>query len=180
MQNYTLHIESIYADSLMLLGENKLASKSYYQLCKNYNKWKVKQQVKYTAPSNPPLSNEFGVDEYIRTKANYAGCLMNLGQLQHAIDKFENAKKSVENEIVYENPMLFVNVCNQLGNCYLTKARSAKRKEDQVKWMKTALDNFESSLCLINRMVHSDLPDGVVSRICLNIAMIQSELENHS
>ena len=64
------------------------------------------------APSNPPLTHEFGVDEYIRTKANYAECLMNLGQLQHAIDKFENAKKCVENEIVYENPMLFINVCN--------------------------------------------------------------------
>ena len=46
--------------------------------------------------------------------------------------------------------------------------------------MKTALDNFESSLCLINRMVESDLPDGVVSKICLNIALIQTELENHS
>ena len=63
--------------------------------------------------------HEFGVDEYIRAKASYAECIMNLGQTQHAIDKFENVKKAVESEIVYENPLLFVNVCNQLGNCYL-------------------------------------------------------------
>jgi len=44
---------------------------------------------------------------------------MNIGQVRHAIEKFENVKKSIESEIVYDDPMLFVNVCNQLGNCYL-------------------------------------------------------------
>jgi hypothetical protein len=46
---------------------------------------------------------------------------MNSGDIDHAIDKFENVKKTIENEIVYENPMLYVNICNQLGNCYLLK-----------------------------------------------------------
>lgn len=76
-----------------------------------------------------PSRHEFGVDEYIRTKASYAECLMNVGQIQHAIDKFENAKRSIENEIVYENPMLFVNVCNQLGNCYLIGAQHGSKAE---------------------------------------------------
>ena len=44
---------------------------------------------------------------------------MMLGDLPSAIEKFENAKQSIENEIVYEHPMLFVNICNLLGNCYL-------------------------------------------------------------
>ena len=58
---------------------------------------------------------------------------MNLGQTQHAIDKFENTKKAVENEIVFENPLLFVNICNQLGNCYLKIAREQKTKESTLK-----------------------------------------------
>jgi hypothetical protein len=64
---------------------------------------------------------EFGVDDYIKAKANYAESIMNSGDIDHAIDKFENVKKTIENEIVYENPMLYVNICNQLGNCYLLK-----------------------------------------------------------
>ena len=37
---------------------------------------------------------------------------MNCGDIDHAIDKFENVKITIENEIIYENPMLYVNVCN--------------------------------------------------------------------
>jgi hypothetical protein len=55
---------------------------------------------------------EFGVDDYIKAKANYAESIMNCGDIDHAIDKFDNVKKTIENEIVYENPMLYVNVCN--------------------------------------------------------------------
>jgi hypothetical protein len=55
---------------------------------------------------------EFGIDDYIRTKASYAESLMNLGEVDNAIEKYENTKKSIEQEIVFENPMLFVNICN--------------------------------------------------------------------
>lgn len=126
------------------------------------------------------MLHEFGVDEYIRVKASYAECLMNLDQTQHAIDKFENVKKAVENEIVYENPLLFVNVCNQLGNCYLAQAQQSLLHSEQTAKLKLALDNFESSFCLINRMISSnELPDGITSKICLNIGLIQSELSNY-
>ena len=85
--------------------------------------------------------SEFGVDDYIRIKSRYAESIMMLGDLPSAIDKFENAKKSIENEIVYEHPMLFVNICNLLGNCYL--------KQNNIK---RALENFEASLVLINKI----------------------------
>jgi DUF438 domain-containing protein len=62
---------------------------------------------------------EFGVDDYIRAKSKYAETIMRLGDVRDAIEKFENTKRSIENEIVYENPMILVNICNQLGNCYL-------------------------------------------------------------
>ena len=60
-----------------------------------------------------------------------------------AIQKFENAKFSIENEIVYENPMVYVNICNQLANCYLL----IKNKD-----LDKALENFELSLCMIYKM----------------------------
>ena len=66
---------------------------------------------------------------------------MNLGQTQDAINKFESTKTQIENEIIYDNPLVFVNVCNQLANCYLLAQN-----------LPQALDNFESSLCVINRM----------------------------
>lgn len=98
--------------------------------------------------------------------------------MNHAIEKFENAKRSIENEIVYENPMLFVNVCNMLGNCYLTLARSATKVEAGP-LLSSALDNFESSLCLINRIEPEGIPSNMVGKICLNIALIRAELGFH-
>jgi tetratricopeptide (TPR) repeat protein len=86
---------------------------------------------------------------------------MNLGQIKDAVDKFENTKRAIENEIVYENPLLFVNICNLLGNCYL-----------QQNQLKKALDNYESSLCLINRMVENEVSPEFTGKLCLNIAMI--------
>lgn len=97
---------------------------------------------------------------------------MNIGDLPSAIDKFENAKQSIENEIVYEHPMLFVNICNQLGNCYL-----------QQKNIKRALENFEGSLVLINKIENEKLFEKkstqkinplVIAKICMNIALIRS------
>lgn len=107
----------------MIQKEYKKASKVFYSISKFYNQWKVSDKKALAEDEIHPSRHEFGIDEYIRIKASYAECLMNVGQIQHAIDKFENAKRSIENEIVYENPMLFVNVCNQLGNCYLMAAQ---------------------------------------------------------
>jgi len=145
----------------------KLASDVFYQVCKLYNRWKVNNQIQ-EAISESRIS-EFGVDDYIRSKASYAESLMNLGEIKHAIEKFENAKKSIENEIVYENPMLFVNICNQLGNCYLTDGRLEK-----------ALDNFELSLGMIKKVeeertsIEQPTNPLIVAKLCLNIALIKS------
>lgn len=129
IQNFILHLQQILADSFLIEGEYKKAAKVFYSICKCYNQWKVTKRKEVEARDPRPSPHEFGVDEYIRTKASYAECLMNLGQIQHAIDKFENAKRAIENEIVYENPMLFVNVCNQLGNCYLIGVQHANKAE---------------------------------------------------
>ena len=103
-----LHLWQIYADSLMMVREFRKAGRCFYTLCKVYNKIKADLD-----------KDRFSGDDYIRAKAGYAECLMNMGQMKDAINKFENTKRAIENEIVYENPLLFVNVCNLLGNCYM-------------------------------------------------------------
>jgi hypothetical protein len=45
--------------------------------------------------------------------------------------------------------MLFVNICNQLGNCYLTDGRLEK-----------ALDNFELSLGMIKKVEEKIVKNG--------------------
>ena len=178
VQNYILHIYSLLADSLMMLSEYKRACKMFYSLCKHYNNWKVPKKHKFEKAKIETLPHEFGVDEYIRTKASYAECLMNLGQVKHAVDKFENAKRAIENEVVFESPLLFINICNQLGNCYLGQASKSHSKKEHRSLLAKALDNFESSLCLINRMADQTMPVGVTSKVCLNIAMIQTAVGN--
>ena len=87
-----------------------------------------------------------------------------MGQIDHAINKFESTKKQIENEIVYENPYLFIELCTQLANCWLKKAkekfnfeindlcRSEPYEGSKKEMIISALDNFESALCLINRV----------------------------
>jgi hypothetical protein len=44
---------------------------------------------------------------------------MNNGQLELAIQKFASVKQRIQQEVVFDKPIMFINVCNQLGNCYL-------------------------------------------------------------
>lgn len=104
---------------------------------------------------------EFSNDDYIQLRANEAECLLNCGKVFDAIEKFEKVKKDINQEVVFDQPLLYINVCNQLGNCYL-------RVDDQNK----ALDNFESSLCLINKGGDGLVSDHIIAKICSNIALI--------
>ena len=120
----------------MRKGNWKMAREAYYLCAKVYNRWKVNNEAVLANDEaelvESPIPLEFGVDDYIALKAAYAEAIMNDGDIDQALDKFENVKRNIETEIVYENPYLFVNVCNQLANCYLLKSR-----------MKMALENFE-------------------------------------
>lgn len=134
----------MYAESLIRKGYNEEAKNIFYDICKVYNRWKINnrtlQDISDLDPNNDRIF-EFGIDDYIKAKASYAESIMNCGQIDHAIDKFENTKNQIENEIIYENPMIYVNVCNQLGNCYLLKMNSER-----------ALQNFEISLNMISNI----------------------------
>lgn len=175
VQNYVLYIYYFLGDAYMQTKQFKKASQVYYLACKIYNRWKVNNMTYELNQIGDGESTlvEFGVDDYIRTKARYAESIMHFGDIADAIEKFENTKRSIENEIVYENPMILVNICNQLGNCYL-----------KYKKFDLALDNFENSLCLINKVEnekrHKELKEAinplVVAKICCNIALIRQQL----
>ena len=55
---------------------------------------------------------EFGVDDYIKARAGLAECLLNCGEIEEAIEKFEHVKQKIENEIVFDKPIMFINICN--------------------------------------------------------------------
>ena len=59
------------------------------------------------------------MDDYIKVRASLAESLMNLRKIESAVSVFEGVKKKIQSEIVFDKPVLFINTCNQLGNCYL-------------------------------------------------------------
>lgn len=72
-------------------------------------------------------------------------------------------KTKIEAEIVFDKPILFINICNQLGNCYL-KAGD----------IKAAKDTFEQSLRLIQKLdsTADKISDDIVAKIYLNLGII--------
>ena len=73
--------------------------------------------------------------------------------------------------------MLYINICNQLGNCYLKKNN-----------LKKSLENFEMSLVMIQKMEsekdvlrdQSEQEENhkinplIVAKICLNVGLIRA------
>ena len=109
---------------------------------------------------------EFGVDDYIKARAGLAECLMNSNRTEEAIQKFESVKRKIEQEVVFDKPVLFINICNQLGNCYL-----------RINDLSAARDNFEQSIRLIGKVDGSSdrVSEVIVSKIYLNLGVIASQ-----
>ena len=115
-------------------------------------------------------SLEFGVDDYIKARAGLAECLMNCNRPSEAIQKFEGVKRKIEAEVVFDKPILFINICNQLGNCYL-KAGS----------LSAAKETFEQSLRLIQKLdgTADKIGDDIVAKIYLNLGIIATSCNKH-
>ena len=115
-------------------------------------------------------SLEFGVDDYIKARAGLAECLMNCDRPSEAIQKFEGVKRKIEAEVVFDKPILFINICNQLGNCYL-----------KVGNLEAAKDNFEQSLRLIHKVdkTTDKINEAIVGKIYLNLGIIAEHQNDH-
>ena len=100
----------------MKCGDYADSRNTYLMVCKIYNRWKVNNVHIDFAEQGDLVSHaiplEFGVDDYISVKAALAEALFNVGDVDEALAKFENVRRTIESEIVYENPLLVINVCN--------------------------------------------------------------------
>lgn len=36
-----------------------------------------------------------------------------------AVEKYESLKKKIQNDVVFDKPIMLINILNSLGNCYL-------------------------------------------------------------
>ena len=62
-------------------------------------------------------------------------------QHEKAAEKYETVKRRIQAEVVFDKPVMLINTCNQLGNCYLRLNQETKARE-----------NFEQSLVLIEKL----------------------------
>ena len=72
----------------------------------------------------------FGNDEYLKVNAGIAECLFHLGKTEQAIDKFEAVRHRIESEVVFDKPVMLINVYNMLGNCYLKMVELDRAKNN--------------------------------------------------
>ena len=84
---------------------------------------------------------DFCIDDFIRAKAYYAECLMLQGHFKEAISSLQKTKQIIENEIIFENRLLYVDVCYWLASCYFKK-----------NLLKKSLEIFEFALNTINQI----------------------------
>ena len=80
-------------------------------------------------------------------------------------------KRKIEAEVVFDKPILFINICNQLGNCYLKTGD-----------LKAAKENFEQSLRLIRKVegTSDKIDNAIIGKIYLNLAIIASHTNEHN
>jgi len=78
-------------------------------------------------------------------------------------------KRRIQAEIVFDKPVMLINVCNQLGNCYL-----------RINCDRNARENFENSLVLIDKLsgTSEKVSNEVISAIYLNLGAISSSQGN--
>ena len=149
MANNCLHILALKAESYLLVSNFEKAAHTFNQVCHLYNHWVGRKNLKekgsmlnLSAAIAVDLDSlvqrldnsalEFGIDEYIKARAGLSECYMNSGKYDLAIQKFEGVKRRIQSEIVFDKPIMFINICNQLGNCFL-----------KVQNLQAARENFE-------------------------------------
>eukprot|EP00347_Sterkiella_histriomuscorum_P023783 403333405 len=165
LSNYILQIYKFNSKALLSTQKYSKAVLVLSDISKLYDRWRTNQYTHMLDQLDVHIKNEFGIDDYIESRSSEAECLMQLGKLFEAVDKFESVKSQIEKELVFDKPLIYINICNQLGNCYL-------KIDDQTR----ALENFETSLSLINKLEDkSQVSDLIVSKICQNIALISGQ-----
>ena len=120
--------------------------------------------------------------------------------------KFESTKRTIEADLVYTHPQIIIEACISLGYCTLDRlqeegfalndvsAPAPDTDKTLAMHLKEALDNFESALCVIERLnqegwdaVHNHRSfdtgqygdfdsENLRGQVCMNIALIRAHL----
>ncbi|CDW82633.1 tpr domain containing protein [Stylonychia lemnae] len=163
--NYVLNIMKIYSKILVVEGRFSKAVLVLSDISRLYERWRSNQYSINLEDESYHVKNEFGIDDFIEVRSCEAECLMQLGKIFDAVEKFEWVKSEIDKEIVFDKPLIYINICNQLGNCYLKTNNSSK-----------ALENFEASMLLISKLEDkSQVNELIISKICQNIALISDQ-----
>jgi hypothetical protein len=56
--------------------------------------------------------NIFGTEEYIQARAMCAECLQTMGNIHDAIEHYELIKRDMETLVIFEDSVLYINLCN--------------------------------------------------------------------
>lgn len=136
---------------------------------KNYNRWLNNTGIPSAQVLPIRLPKEtfsFGTDEYLKVLACIAECLSHKGHYTEAIKKFESVKHKILSEVVFDKPILLINILCQMGNCHL--------KLDSLRQARTL---YTEALGLVQKLEFTServKPD-LVSTIYLNMAAISSK-----
>lgn len=152
----------------MAKGKHQKAAEVYTELIDLYSIWKscsYRTTVDYCIDYQ---EYEFMEDHILEAKSSAGEALMAIGETILAIERFEEAKRQYQNSLVFANELVYVNICNQLANCYIKINKKDK-----------ALENFEVSRKMLEES-KEDLPvDGIVlAKIKTNMASIYLEKGN--
>jgi hypothetical protein len=58
------------------------------------------------------MKNIFGTEEYIQARAMSAECLQSMSKFHDAIDIYESIKRDMDTLVIFEDSVLYINVCN--------------------------------------------------------------------
>ena len=56
--------------------------------------------------------NIFGTEEYIQARAMCTECLQTIGNIHDAIEHYELIKRDMETLVIFEDSVLYINLCN--------------------------------------------------------------------
>jgi len=163
--NLLMHIHKIWADVLMMKQRFDKAAQIYTELLDLYSIWRS-CSYRWTRDFWIDYEEyEFTEDHVLEAKSSCGEALMNSGETLLAIERFEEAKVQFQKCLIFSNELIYVNICNQLANWYI----SLNKKEK-------ALQNFEiSKKTLEASRDELSVDNMILAKILSNIASIYLE-----
>jgi len=112
ISSYVLNILKIYCKVLVIEGRHNKAVLIFSDICKLYDRWRSNQYSMNLEDLDYHTRNEFGIDDFIEVRSCEGESLMQLGKIFEAIEKFEKVKSEIDKEIVFDKPLIYINICN--------------------------------------------------------------------